>query len=587
MNKLKTVCLIFAMLVSVISIWVINDNIELVDLKFTNNDVLNFDDIKINKLNYSFTLKNNIENIVNYRLYFDIDDISNIVIKNINMEVIRDGTIQYDDTLDNMLDGNIFDIGNLNGKATSNYEIRFSFKNKSIINKFSSNIKIDSNFVDIGATKVTVTMANNTQREKNFTWHTKTSEDSYLQIVKAKNNNKGITLFDTDDVIEIKGDIISNTFSNYTNRAKVSNLEPGTKYYYRIGNKKSQVWTNVGEFVIDDGDDNFSFLYFSDMQSGVSNAGASIYTALKGYQTNSKSEFMINAGDFVNITNNHDEWSEILKFNVFGNMTSVSAAGNHDYSFFEEQPFAFANHFYYDADSMVNQESGVYYSFDYGNAHFTVLNTNDNFYWDINSMQLEWLRQDLKNAQNKDFRIVVMHRGVYTPGPHFYSYGDIKPLTNQLQPLFAEYNVDLVLQGHDHTFGLTYPINEMGKVMYPKLKNIYSSEINNDIEVMVKPTAPIYFIGGTAGTKYEPILRLKNGIYDCDGRYNITSSNQEIKEFYSKFQKVDTPKNNMNTSLALFSSIEIKNKTLIVNTYSVDNQNKGDVMLYNSFGIAK
>ena len=67
----------------------------------------------------------------------------------------------------------------------------------------------------------------------------------------------------------------------------------------------------------------------------------------------------------------------------------------------------------------------------------------------------------------------------------------------------------------------------------------------------------------------------------------VNLSNEEIDEYFSKFQKIETPKDENNTNLAMFSSVEVRGKNLIDNSYTVDNKNYGKVKLYNSFAISK
>ena len=102
--------------------------------------------------------------------------------------------------------------------------------------------------------------------------------------------------------------------------------------------------------------------------------------------------------------------------------------------------------------------------------------------------------------------------------------------------------------------------------------------------------SPVYFIGGTAGTKYEPMLVKENNNYIIDPQANsgaqVNLSTEEIDRYFNKFQKIETPKDN-GINLAMFSSVEINGNSLIVNSYTVNNQYYGEVELYNSFAITK
>jgi 3',5'-cyclic AMP phosphodiesterase CpdA len=62
--------------------------------------------------------------------------------------------------------------------------------------------------------------------------------------------------------------------------------------------------------------------------------------------------------------------------------------------------------------------------------------------------QADWLRKVLTDNPNT-WTVVTMHHPVYSS-----RYGrDNRFLREQLQPIFEEFGVDLVLQGHDHAYG--------------------------------------------------------------------------------------------------------------------------------------
>lgn len=100
-----------------------------------------------------------------------------------------------------------------------------------------------------------------------------------------------------------------------------------------------------------------------------------------------------------------------------------------------------------------------YYSYDYKSIHFLTISTELPF--DNGSPQYEFIQSDLESAsQNPDINwiIVNFHRQIY---------GTESSLDNSrrqvLHPLFDKYEVDLVLQGHNHNYQRTFPIkyNEM------------------------------------------------------------------------------------------------------------------------------
>src|SRR5699024_7156463 len=105
--------------------------------------------------------------------------------------------------------------------------------------------------------------------------------------------------------------------------------------------------------------------------------------------------------------------------------------------------------------------NGQYYSFDYGDIHFVVLSSGDSSKKGVGKEQLAWLQSDLASTE-KSWIIVSIHNPLYSPGKYGSSEdrnGVALALRESLAPVLNQYDVDLVLQGHDHVFALTYPMD--------------------------------------------------------------------------------------------------------------------------------
>lgn len=94
---------------------------------------------------------------------------------------------------------------------------------------------------------------------------------------------------------------------------------------------------------------------------------------------------------------------------------------------------------------------GRYYTFRHSIVQFFALDTNQNADWDH---QLEWLDEQL-NRSNAPWKIVFGHHNIYSSGV----YGVNQRLVSQLTPLFQHYNVQLYINGHEHHYERTQPIN--------------------------------------------------------------------------------------------------------------------------------
>ncbi len=125
--------------------------------------------------------------------------------------------------------------------------------------------------------------------------------------------------------------------------------------------------------------------------------------------------------------------------------------GNHDVTYNNGQSFT---------DVFVNPPNGtsqneLYYSFDYGNAHFVILNN----YFSMNtvgSAQYNWLRADLA-ASNQFWKFVFFHEPAYASDSLQQPHDDAKTVQN-LVPLFEQYHVNVVFSGHWHNYERMKPL---------------------------------------------------------------------------------------------------------------------------------
>ncbi len=99
---------------------------------------------------------------------------------------------------------------------------------------------------------------------------------------------------------------------------------------------------------------------------------------------------------------------------------------------------------------------GYYYT--YGNALFIIINANN-----YNAADHEALiKKAIKAHPDTKWRIVVMHQDIYGTGlDHSDSDGIL--LRTQLTPIYDANKIDVVLQGHDHTYARTYQLSSDGK----------------------------------------------------------------------------------------------------------------------------
>ncbi|SIO32214.1 Calcineurin-like phosphoesterase [Singulisphaera sp. GP187] len=144
------------------------------------------------------------------------------------------------------------------------------------------------------------------------------------------------------------------------------------------------------------------------------------------------------------------------------------------------------------------------YAFDYGDAHWTVLDTN--LYTDWNDPTLRaWLEADLAAAQDAPWRFVAFHQ---PPFHSSISHGD-EQQTRVLADLLEKYRVDIVFSGHIHNYQRSYPlrfapnrgadgrpIEKLGRV-----DGRWTLDTTFDGKTRTRPDGVIYLVTGAGGAR--------------------------------------------------------------------------------------
>jgi hypothetical protein len=108
-------------------------------------------------------------------------------------------------------------------------------------------------------------------------------------------------------------------------------------------------------------------------------------------------------------------------------------------------------------------DDNLWYSFDFGNVHFTMFSTEHNH--SAGSPQLAWIAADLdaarsaKAAGSIDWIIMLGHKPMYCSTNDYYDckIGGPKYIMPFLEPLMS--GVDLYLAGHLHNYERSYPVH--------------------------------------------------------------------------------------------------------------------------------
>ncbi len=225
----------------------------------------------------------------------------------------------------------------------------------------------------------------------------------------------------------------------------LNGLKAGYTYYYRV--KSNTIVSDWFSFESYPGNNTaFSFIAYGDTQMGFLR-----HNELAKQIGKHEFDFIINCGDVVQRGPRADwdlEFFEPMKEILTGKPV-YAAIGNHELN----------SENYYKNFSNPAPDHESYYSFQYGNSFFIVIDNakayapERKYYteYEKGSEQYKWLQSELASdkAQSAEWLFVVSHVPSYVGGGM-----DLFPgCRESLVPLFEKYDVDISFSGHVHGYG--------------------------------------------------------------------------------------------------------------------------------------
>jgi len=274
-------------------------------------------------------------------------------------------------------------------------------------------------------------------------------------------------------------------------KADITGLSAGTEYEYKIGIKNaddSAKWSKTYTFRTAKANiDSFKFVAIGDTQSkswggltindkGYTYTHAALDLAIKDA---GDAAFILNAGDITDDGDDLNMWNWYFKalgdygatvphFATIGNHDTWSDDNNNYFSLHLNHPDNGADAL--DQSFSANVSNGyvkkqfsayedTIYSYNYGDAHFIVLNSGAYYADDryLLEAQRQWLTEDLEANKGAKWKILMVHEPVY----HRKGGSEDRPW---LFDVIESYGVDLVIQGHSHLVTRTYPMLD-GKIV--------------------------------------------------------------------------------------------------------------------------
>lgn len=341
-------------------------------------------------------------------------------------------------------------------------------------------------------------------------WQSETEEkDSFVEyrLVKTEGVKAAGAKADRTNASEVKADGAATKAKSFTQKewlnekftdngkttfihtVTLQNLQPGTEYEYRLGcgDKRSE-WFRLTTAQ----GNKYKALIFPDSQSANYKSWEDV--AMPAWQRNQDARFFIAMGDLVDNGEHAYQWNEWFS-RIRPMITRIPVApvlGNHETYTSDwkvRMPLAYL-HYFQLPEGAPEKYRNQFYSFDYGDVHFVVLNNlmreMEQFQPEMLQEQMAWFRADMEKTKKK-WKIVLMHKDVLR-------YGFLTRKTTRTEgiseegkifmPLFDRYGVDVVLTAHLHT--------------YRNRGRIYNFARSNK--------GPLYILTGVAGDVRYPNL---------------------------------------------------------------------------------
>ena len=231
---------------------------------------------------------------------------------------------------------------------------------------------------------------------------------------------------------------VAETEAKLIHHVNLTGLLANTKYYYEVV-IAGEVYGSGSFKTAPIGYESFVFGMISDTQQSF---GQGFHNRIAAAIDPKEYAFIANVGDIVDNGDDKRYYNDFFSVAslYFDSIPFAPVIGNHD----NYKPSIFQTYYKNTVDS---SESLFYYSFNYSSIHFQMLHLP---YGKENELtetkQLEWIKQDLQNAQSLPFRISMFHCPIISSS--FFNNNEF--LIENLLPVFLQYNVTAIISGHDH-----------------------------------------------------------------------------------------------------------------------------------------
>lgn len=297
--------------------------------------------------------------------------------------------------------------------------------------------------------QVVLTWQNNPSTTMTITWRTDSPDGKHLLRYAGKPNEKPRNW----KSIEAKTFSFDET-SAWLHTVELTNLKPDKDYYVVIDHPVKPDKFHFRTIPDKKGARDLVFL-----AGGDSRTRRDVRREMNVLAAKENPDFVIFDGDFISTALSEvqwdewfDDWHEQMITANGRRIPVVTAIGNHEVDGGYLQPKEKAPFFF---NRFITPEPRNYYALEFGPD--MVLVTLDSDHITEVSQQTDWLDKTLAAHNDKRWKIVQYHVAAW-PSVRDFEGGIPRKIRNLWIPVLEKYDVDLVIEAHDHAYKKTVPI---------------------------------------------------------------------------------------------------------------------------------
>lgn len=336
--------------------------------------------------------------------------------------------------------------------------------------------------------------------ERRLSWFTDTGAQESVQVVEGTHQ----TMPDSAVTVAPEEQAPSARPGHEYVHATLRSLSPGT-YSYRVGSDRAG-WSAIEQFQVYPVDVDHEFTFVTDAQLGASgNRADDAEGWQRALQANDElfpeSQFVLSAGDQVeaDFTGSVAEYQAYIEPPQMRTQASAQTLGNHDYNLFTPQRL-YQQHYNQPNRADYDSTRGTYWFIYNEVLHLNISSEYDD--WDEHRKFLETTIAE--HGDETQWTILTFHRALHGAANHSVGSNTTNDLRDGLGPAINDLDIDLVLNGHDHSYARSFLIDSDGQQV-----DTETSEGHANGSVIVTPEAgDTLFIAAnsSSGSKYYDLV---------------------------------------------------------------------------------